>query len=103
MPPKRKCWRPSSSATIAARRSPPASANWCQGRQDEADVDAPAVNKALYASIESQIRKDLTDALDTKKYPKLESYHRVHEAKKKVVEALPEEQKAEGERAVRRA
>ena len=56
----------------------------------------PAVNKALYTSIESQIRKELTDALDTKKYPKLESYHRIHEAKKKVVEALPEEQKVEG-------
>src|SRR5277367_1632567 len=55
-----------------------------------------AVNKELYAKIESQIRKELTDALDTKKYPKLESYHRVHEAKKKVVEALPEEQQAEG-------
>jgi polyribonucleotide nucleotidyltransferase len=59
------------------------------------DVKPAAVNKALYASIESQIRKELTDALDTKKYPKLESYHRVHEAKKKVVEAQPEEQQAE--------
>src|SRR5271167_2679424 len=59
-------------------------------------VTPPAVNKALYTTIESQIRKELTDALDTKKYPKLESYHRVHEAKKKVVEALPEEQLAEG-------
>jgi polyribonucleotide nucleotidyltransferase len=58
-------------------------------------VETPSVNKELYASIESQIRKELTDALDTKKYPKLESYHRVHEAKKKVVEARPEEQKAE--------
>jgi len=58
-------------------------------------VTPPAVNKALYTTIESQIRKELTDALDTKKYPKLESYHRVHEAKKKVVEALPEEQQAE--------
>jgi polyribonucleotide nucleotidyltransferase len=55
----------------------------------------PAANKELYSKIESQIRKELTDALDTKKYPKLESYHRVHEAKKKVVEALPEEQQAE--------
>jgi polyribonucleotide nucleotidyltransferase len=55
----------------------------------------PEVNKALYAKIESQIRKELTDALDTKKYPKLESYHRVHEAKKKVVEGLPEEEQAE--------
>ena len=48
-----------------------------------------------YGRIESQIRKELTDALDTKKYPKLESYHRVHEAKKKVVEALPAEEQAE--------
>ena len=53
------------------------------------------INKELYAKIEKQVRADLTDALDTHKYPKLESYHRVHEAKKKVVEALPEEQQAE--------
>jgi polyribonucleotide nucleotidyltransferase len=57
--------------------------------------EPPTVNKELYASIEAQIRKELTDALDTKKYPKLESYHRVHEAKKKVVEVLPAEQQAE--------
>ncbi len=55
----------------------------------------PVANKELYGKIESQVRKELTDALDTKKYPKLESYHRVHEAKKKVVEALPEEQQSE--------
>jgi polyribonucleotide nucleotidyltransferase len=58
-------------------------------------VAPPETNKALYASIEKQIRTELTDALDTKKYPKLESYHRVHEAKKKVVEAVPEEEQAE--------
>ena len=55
----------------------------------------PEINKDLYAQIEKQIRVELTDALDTKKYPKLESYHRVHEAKKKVLEAIPEEQKEE--------
>jgi polyribonucleotide nucleotidyltransferase len=59
------------------------------------EVTPPVVNKELYARIEKQIRAELTDALDTKKYPKLESYHRVHEAKKKVVEAIPEEQQAE--------
>ncbi len=58
-------------------------------------VTPPTVNKELYGRIESQIRKELTDALDTKKYPKLESYHRVHEAKNKVVEALPEEEQGE--------
>jgi len=55
----------------------------------------PEINKELYAKIESQIRKELTDALDTKKYPKLESYHRVDQAKAKVVEGLPEEQQEE--------
>src|SRR5579871_1147702 len=55
----------------------------------------PEINKELYGKIEKQIRTELTDALDTKKYPKLESYHRVHEAKKKVVEAAPEEQQEE--------
>jgi polyribonucleotide nucleotidyltransferase len=30
---------------------------------------AAAVNKELYESIEAQIRKELTDALNTKKYP----------------------------------
>jgi len=55
----------------------------------------PETNKTLYAQIEKQIRVELTDALDTKKYPKLESYHRVHEAKKKALGAIPEEQKEE--------
>jgi polyribonucleotide nucleotidyltransferase len=59
-------------------------------------VTPPVINKDLYGRIEAQIRKELTDALDTKKYPKLESYHRVHEAKKKAVEALPEAEQAEG-------
>ena len=59
-------------------------------------VTPPVMNKDLYGRIEAQIRKELTDALDTKKYPKLESYHRVHEAKKKAVEALPEAEQAEG-------
>ncbi len=59
------------------------------------EVAPPGVNKELYGKIEKQIRTELTDALDTKKYPKLESYHRVHEAKKKVVEALAEEEREE--------
>jgi len=59
------------------------------------EVTPPVINKALYSQIESQIRTELTDALDTKKYPKLESYQRVHDAKKKAVEAVPEEQREE--------
>ena len=34
----------------------------------------PAQNQELYAQIESKCRADLTDALNTEKYPKLESY-----------------------------
>src|SRR5271155_1992676 len=56
----------------------------------------PEINKELYGQIEKQIRTELTDAMDTKKYPKLDSYHRVHEAKHKVQESLPEEQRSEG-------
>jgi polyribonucleotide nucleotidyltransferase len=59
------------------------------------EYSAPAINEELYKQIEASVRAELTDALDTKKYPKLESYHRIHEAKKKAVEALPEEQQAD--------
>src|SRR5579871_888651 len=57
------------------------------------EFTTPEINTALYAQIEKQICAELNDARETKKYPKLESYHSVHEAKKKVLEAAPEEQK----------
>ena len=53
----------------------------------------PALDGTLYAGIAGQARAELTDALDTKKYPKLESYHRVAELRKKIVEAQPEEKR----------
>ena len=56
---------------------------------------APEVNHELYGRIEKQVRKDLTDALNTEKYPKLESYAKVEEIKKRVIEATPEEQQEE--------
>jgi polyribonucleotide nucleotidyltransferase len=59
----------------------------------------PEINKELYAKIESQIRAELTDALDTKKYQKLESYHRVAEAKKKILEPMDDEEEEEFEEA----
>ena len=49
----------------------------------------PEINKELYAQIEKQIREELTDALDTKKYQKLESYQRVDDAKKQGGHAAP--------------
>jgi len=55
----------------------------------------PAVNKDLLTQVEDQARKDLTDALNTEKYPKLESYAKVAAIKKKLIESLPEEQRSE--------
>jgi polyribonucleotide nucleotidyltransferase len=56
---------------------------------------APELNKELYAAIEKKVRKELTDALDTKKYSKLESYARIDAAHEAALADVPEEQKAE--------
>src|SRR5580704_14354828 len=56
---------------------------------------APELNKELYAAVEKKIRKDLTDALDTKKYSKLESYARIDELHASAVADVADEQKAE--------
>jgi polyribonucleotide nucleotidyltransferase len=56
---------------------------------------APELNKELYAAIEKKVRKDLTDALDTKKYSKLDSYAKVDAAHDLAVADVPEEQKVE--------
>jgi polyribonucleotide nucleotidyltransferase len=55
---------------------------------------SPVLNEELYATV-SQVREELSDALDTQKYEKLESYSRISALKKKVVEATPEEQRPE--------
>jgi polyribonucleotide nucleotidyltransferase len=57
----------------------------------------PAVNQELYKQIEAKVRKELTDALNTEKYPKLESYAKVASAKKMLLESLPEEQHDEAD------
>ena len=43
-----------------------------------------AVDQELYAKIAADVRADLTDAMDTAKYRKIDSYHRVAELKKRV-------------------
>ena len=100
-PPKTKSWPPSSMAMSAARKSPRVSTNWCKGGKTKRTFKPPETNKDALRQIEAQIRKDLTDALDTKKYPKLESYHRIHDAKKRPWKRFAEEQQDEGRRAVR--
>src|ERR1022692_2244206 len=51
---------------------------------------------AVYDQVEKDGRVDLTDAMNTAKYEKLESYAQIAAVKKRVVEALPEEKREEG-------
>jgi polyribonucleotide nucleotidyltransferase len=57
--------------------------------------EPPAINQEMYDQIAAQYRADLSDALNTEKYPKLESYSKVKALRAKAVEAYPEEQQAE--------
>lgn len=45
--------------------------------------EAPAIQQDIYDAIEKAVRADLTDAMNTEKYPKLESYAKVDECKAK--------------------
>ncbi|HTQ55019.1 MAG TPA: polyribonucleotide nucleotidyltransferase [Bryobacteraceae bacterium] len=60
--------------------------------------ETPVLDQELYNRISTQVRAQLTDALNTQKYPKLESYSRVAELKKQAIAALPEEQQDEGKK-----
>jgi polyribonucleotide nucleotidyltransferase len=55
----------------------------------------PVLNQELYEQIASAWREPLTDALNTEKYTKIQSYTLVEELRKKAVEAFPEEQREE--------
>jgi polyribonucleotide nucleotidyltransferase len=55
----------------------------------------PAVNQELFAEVDAKMRAELADALNTQKYKKLESYHRIGELKKDLAEGYPEEQRSE--------
>jgi len=54
-----------------------------------------AIDEELYAAIEKKVRADLTDALDTKKYSKLESYAKIDALHKAAVDEAPDEKKSE--------
>jgi polyribonucleotide nucleotidyltransferase len=56
---------------------------------------AAALDQALYDQISKDVRAELTDALNTETHDKAESHTLVAALKKRVVEAQPEEQKAE--------
>ena len=54
------------------------------------------LDQAIYDQVVKDARADLTDAMDTAKHEKLESYSLISALKKRIVEALPEEQREEG-------
>lgn len=56
--------------------------------------EPPKSDEEKAKKIADLVREELTDAMNTQKYPKLESYHRVHEAKKKAVALFPEEEQS---------
>ncbi len=56
------------------------------------------LDKALYDQVSAQAREALIDALNTEKYPKLESHTKVSEVKKSVLAGLADEQKDEGKK-----
>jgi polyribonucleotide nucleotidyltransferase len=56
---------------------------------------SPALDANLYEQVAKVARVDLTDALNTEKHPKLESYALVAAVKKRVVEAQPEDKMLE--------
>ncbi len=54
-------------------------------------VEPPQFDDAYYNDLKKKIGAQLTDALDTKKHPKSESYSLVKDIKKKLAEGLPED------------
>jgi len=57
--------------------------------------EPPQINQELYSQIEKQYRDGLTDAMNTEKYPKLESYHKIDELRAAAQAGVPEEQAEE--------
>ncbi len=57
----------------------------------------PQINQELYDQIAAKWRDELTDALDTSKYSKLESYKRVDDLKKKVLEEFADDEEKQAE------
>ena len=55
------------------------------------EVTAPEFDEAYFKDLNKKIGSRLTDALDTQKHPKAESYALVKELKKELIAQLPEE------------
>jgi polyribonucleotide nucleotidyltransferase len=59
------------------------------------EFSLPPLDQAVYDMVAKTVREELTDAMNTQKYPKLESYSRISAAKKRAVEAAGEEKAEE--------
>src|SRR6266853_700502 len=57
------------------------------------EVTAPEFDETYYKQLMKKVGAKLTDALDTAKYPKHESYNKVREIKKELKAELPEDDK----------
>jgi polyribonucleotide nucleotidyltransferase len=60
----------------------------------------PALNQELYDQIATPIREELTDALNTEKYSKLDSYSKVAELRSKAISGAAEEMQEEAGKVV---
>jgi polyribonucleotide nucleotidyltransferase len=58
------------------------------------EVTPPEFDQAYYDKLKSKVGVDLTDALDTQKHPKSESYSLVKDIKKKLQAEIPEDDEA---------
>ncbi len=58
-------------------------------------VEPPKVNQELYDKIDSEYRDFLKDAMNTEKYPKIESYSRIDALRRACIEATAEEVRSE--------
>src|SRR5215831_3086488 len=61
-----------------------------RGGKKKMEVKAPEFDQAYFDGLKKKVGAELTDALDTRKHPKLESYDLVKQIKTKLKEELPE-------------
>jgi len=62
-----------------------------RGGKSKRDVQPPEYDQAYFDQLRKKVGAELTDALDTKKHPKLESYDLVKQIKGRLKEELPED------------
>ena len=58
------------------------------------EFTTPEIDEAMFKEISGKVRSDLTDALNTEKYRKLESYHKIAELKTTVADAYDEDSRS---------